>query len=209
MSELSKTALQEWISRRTSAIRQVYSVFDCLIEKGIEEVPDASTPTQMACMFHGADNRPSARYYPREGGRSDRIRCFKCSETWDAVSLYAKFRGVRFMDGLAELERRFHIKTPQRPEAAEFSEFIDRGSSYISNEWKNIPRVLDIAEAKLIRVRDRCGMDDFVKFCRVVDIVRYDFDKLGRGNADMFAILQKLFERMDEIGSLPDDLLDE
>lgn len=206
MADFQKTVLQEWISRRAWAVRRVYSAYDVLREKGIEDVPDETTPTQLPCMFHGQDNKPSARYYPRSGTKSDYVRCFKCRENWDCVNLYARFRGVRFMDALAELERRFRIKTPQRPDAADFMEPADRGSSYVSTEWRDIPRVLSLLERKVMRARDKCGMTDYVKFCRVLDAVAYDFDKEGKSTPDMQAILRKLQERVDEVSSIPNDL---
>lgn len=206
MDDLSKSAMQEWVSRRAFAVRRVYTAYDVLREKGIEEVPDESTPTQIACPFHGQDNKPSARYYPRSGNKHDYVRCFKCRENWDCVNLYAKFRGVRFMDALSELERRFRIKTPQRPEIGAFTDPAERGSGYVSAEWRDVPRVLSLLERKVMRAKDRCGMVDFVKLCRVLDAVAYDFDKEGKSTPEMAAILKRAQDRVDEVSSLPDDL---
>lgn len=199
MADLEKTATAEWISRRASAVRAVYTAYDVLQERGVEEVPDSTTPTQIPCPFHGADNRPSARYYPRTGLRHDYVRCFKCRENWDAVNLYAKFRGVRFMDALAELERRFGIKVLRRPEGPPIADPLDRGHAYVSDQWRDVPRMLTLLEGKVLRVRDRAGMTDYVKFCRVLDVVQFDFDKLGKGTPEMVAILHKLKDRVDEV----------
>src|SRR5271170_6588749 len=138
---MNDPVIKEWIQRRVAAVREVYSAYQFLTEHGVE-LPDESTAFQTNCLFHGADNRPSARYYPREGGRYDYLRCFKCRENWDCINLLAKFNGLRFMEALQDLERRFHIKIPRRPEAPEIVEPIDRDSNYVSDQWQDVPRVL-------------------------------------------------------------------
>lgn len=204
--ELERTSLQEWIQKRASAVRQAYTAFDALIEKGVDAVPDDTTPTQIPCPFHGADNKPSARYYPRAGGRGDYVRCYKCRENWDSINLFAKFRGLRFMDALAELERRFRIKIPRRPEGPEIVEPTERKADYQSDKWADVPRVAALCEAKLLRIRDKCGMSDYVKFCRVIDAVSYDFDRAQKASPEMSGALRKLMAMMDDVSALPDDL---
>lgn len=202
----SRTSMQEWVSRRVAAVRGVYSTFEVLTEKGIQEIPDETTPTQISCPFHGADAKPSARFYPAGSGRSyDIVRCFKCKENWDCISLYAKFRGLRFMDALVELERRFRIRVPRRPEEPETVDPVDRGASYVSDKWDDVPKVLLLLEAKLARLRSRASLSDYVKFCRVLDAVQWDVDKAaGKQNAEMVKVLKRLREVMD---SLPEDPL--
>lgn len=205
MMEIERTSLQEWIRLRANAVRDIYSAFDCLNEKGLgEAIPDQSTPTQIPCAFHGPDRKPSARYYPKSGSKHDYVRCYKCRENWDAIGLYAKFHGTRFMDALGELERRFRVHVPRRPEGPEIVEPADRGAAYVSDQWADVPRVVAILEAKLLRIRDRCGISDYVKFCRVIDAVSWDFDKLGIQTPEMAAALKKVMERMDETALLPE-----
>jgi len=206
MADESKTVVQEWVARRVAAVRDVYSTFDVLMERGIQEVPDKSTPMQISCPFHGPDNKPSARFYPAGSGRSyDIVRCFKCKENWDCINFYAKFKGLKFMDALVELERRFRIRVPRRPEAPEFTEPVDRGANYISDKWEDVPRTLTLLESKLTRVRDKVPLSDFVKFCRVLDVVQYDLDKAsGKQNPEMVKVLKKLREAMNSVG---DELL--
>ncbi len=197
--------VQEWIQRRIAAVRESYSAYRVLTEKNIE-VPDESTPYQIACPFHGADNRPSARYYPREGGKHDYVRCFKCRENWDCINLQAKFNGIRFMDSLQDLERRFHIKIPKKPDAPEFTDPVDRDSNYVSDLWKDVPRQLKMLESMLGRIRPKCGLSDYIKFCRVLDTVQWDFDKTNKSSPAMVDILKKLRDKMFDIVELPDDL---
>jgi hypothetical protein len=195
--ELAKTSIQEWIAKRASAVRDAYTSFSCLMEHGIDTVPDESTPTQLSCPFHGIDARPSARYYPATGGRSDYVRCFKCKENWDAINLHAKFKGLKFMDALQDLERRFRIRIPQKPEAPEIVEPIERKSDYVSDKWADVPRVLALLEKKLQRLRERSSLIDYVKFCRVIDAVQWDLDHNGgQQTPEMVLVLQKLKEKM-------------
>jgi hypothetical protein len=209
MADLDKTATSEWISRRANAVRAVYTAYNCVCENGHgEQLTDDSTPVQIPCFFHGADNKPSARYYPRTGVRSDYVRCFKCRENWDCVNLYAKFKGLRFMDALAALERRFSIKVLRRPEGPDIVAPADRGAAYVSAEWRDVPRVLAMMERRVLLVRDRCGMSDYVKFCRVLDVVQYDFDKVGKGTPEMVAVLHRLKDRVDEVVDLAEAMRD-
>jgi len=201
----SNPEIREWIARRVAAVRESYSAFSCLTEKGIE-LPDESTPFQVSCPFHGADNRPSARYYPREGSKHDYLRCFKCRENWDCINLLAKFNGLRFMDALQDLERRFHIKIPKKPDAPEIVEPTERDSHYVSDQWQDVPRMLKLLEGKLARLKLKCSMTDYIKFCRVLDAVEWDFNKVNKSTPAMADILKKLLIKMDEVMSLPDDL---
>ena len=210
--ELSKQLLRDWVRRRAAAVREKYGAYDALLELGVEGVVDDSTPVSVFCPFHPNKNTPAARYYPPSGRKHGYLRCFACKENWDSINLVAKARGKRFMDALLELERRYRIHVPKRPELPEFVEPADRGADYQSEQWADVPRVLIIMEGKLVRLRDRTGMPDYVRFCRVVDAVSYDFEKLGKSTPEMVAILRKLMGRMDETMVLsdmqdePDDL---
>jgi hypothetical protein len=203
--DLETTSLKEWIRLRANAVRDAYSTFDCLNEFGHgANLPDPGTSVQTQCAFHGVDNNPSARYYPRQRMRHDYFRCYKCRESWDSINLYGRFKGLRFMDALAALEKRFRVRIPRRPEGPEIVEPAERDHKYVSDKWADVPRVLAILEAKLARVRPKCGMHDYVKFCRVMDAVAWDFARVQSGTSEMAAVLKKLMDRMDEASELPD-----
>jgi hypothetical protein len=195
--DLEKTSVQEWIARRASAVRKAYTAYDALVENGIDSVPDQTTPTQISCPFHGKDNRPSARYYPASGSHSDYVRCYTCKENWDSINLLAKFRGLRFMQALSDLERRYGIKIQRHPEENLIDAPSERKSSYQSTEWNDIPRVLKLLESKLVRLRDKVAMLDFIKWCRVLDAVQWDLEHDGP-NESMSKVLQKLRNLMDD-----------
>ncbi len=203
------TAAQEWIQSRISVVESHYSTFDCLMENGYSEhVADESTATQIPCPDpeHGPDNRPSARYYPRSGGRPSHIYCFKCKFNASVVNLYAKFKGRRFMDALTDLERRFKIRVARKPDAPEFTDPVDRDSKYVSERWGDVPYVLGVLESKLKRLRDKASLADYVKFCRVLDHVSFDYDVLERSTPEMVSVLAQLRSRMHDASVVTDDM---
>lgn len=209
MGDPDTTALREWIARRANAVRDSYSAFQCLLDRGIDNVPDETTPTQIACPFHGADAKPSARYYPRTGTKSDYVRCYKCRENWDCINLYAKFRGLRFMDALVDLERRFRIKVPRKPDGPPIVEPADRKADYVSDQWYDIPRVLAMFETKLLRLQNQMGLVEYVKYCRLLDAIDYDFSKTGKPTDEMVSVLRKAMGRIDEVIEMNRALADE
>lgn len=202
--ELEKTSFQEWITERADNVRDKITAFDVLLENGEDSVPDPSTAVQIGCKFHGPDRRPSARYYPATHNRHDSVRCFRCKETWDSINLHAKFRGIKFMDALAELEKRLGIKVPRRPEFKVPESPSERDSKYISEGWNDVEVQLRLLEKKLARVKDKCGFDDYIKLCRVLDVVSWDYDYLGESNQQMINVLMKARSMMDEIYAIPD-----
>jgi hypothetical protein len=110
------------------------------------------------------------------------------------------------MDALTELERRFRIKIPRKPEGPTIVDPVDRGSSYVSDKWHDVPRVLALLEQKLLRIRDKCAMVDYVKFCRVIDAIRYDFDKTEKVTPDMVAVLRRAGSMMDDVAAILDNV---
>lgn len=192
--ELEQTSLSDWISKRVIAVESEYSVYDVLVEHGVELV-DQQISLQIACPFpdHGPDNRPSARYYAPGGGRPGALHCFKCKYHLTTVNLYAKLKSVKFMEALHELERRFHIRIPRRPESHTLEQPSERSSTYTSPQWSDVNRVIPILENRLVRLRQKIPMHDFVKFCRVIDAVRWDFEHAqNQSSPDMILALQKV-----------------
>lgn len=205
---MNKTSTQEWIARRADEIRKHYSAFQCLQEHGHGEMlVDEDTAIQIFCPLHSNVNTPAARYYPASGTRSDYVRCYRCRENWDAPNLYARFKGIRFMEALQQLERRFGVRIPRKPDAPDIEEPADKSSAdYLSPAWKDIPRILTILEKKLHRIRDKTPLIEYIKFCRVLDSVQWDFDiAKGVATEQMSVILNKLRTRMDEHSAGPEE----
>jgi hypothetical protein len=196
MPELVQTSHQEWIKRRVDAVQKVYSAYDALTEHGYE-IPDRHADFQLSCGFHGPDTRPSARYYG--SGTSPHFHCYTCKIHEYGVGLYARLKGLKFMDALKELERRFDIKIPKRPESHDFKDPTEKGYDYKSEAWSDVPRVLEMLEKKLMRLRGRVSLIDFVRFCKVIDAVQWDLNHNGnQATPEMVAILTKVKELMDQ-----------
>lgn len=196
---MDKTAFQEWVDERASVVRAQYSAFDCLQEHGFgNEIPDNTTPTQVSCPVHGPDNRPSARYYPSDGLRADYIHCYACKLHADAIQLYSKFKSIKWYEALKELERRFGIKVTKAPNGQPIEEPIDKTSSkYVSEAWNDVPKMLEMLEGKLLRIRDKVTMNDFIKFCRLLDLVRWDLDHTQQKvTPEMVEVLKKAHDKM-------------
>ena len=109
------------------------------------------------------------------------------------------------MEALSALERRFGVKVPKRPEGVPIAP-SDRGDGYVSEAWGDVPRVLVILEGKLKRLRDKCGMAEYVKYCRLLDAVQWDFDVLGKPTPEMVAVLMKAAAAMDDAAVRDDSL---
>jgi len=202
-----RTTDQEWVQERIKAVSERYDAFDALIESGMELVAKDVT-MQIPCPLpgHGPDNRPSARYYAADGSNPSHFYCFKCKERLEGIGMMARLRGMEFMRALAELERRFNVKIPRRPDA-KIDVPADKSGSYESQAWTDVPRVLIALEAKLLRLRDRVALLDYVKWCRVVDAVRWDLDHCGGiATPDMVLALMKLKSIMDNSGQNNADL---
>jgi hypothetical protein len=197
-SKESPAEIKKWVQARIAAVEEVYTAYDALTEAGVE-LNDRYTDMQVSCPLpaHGPDARPSARYYG--SSTKPHFFCFKEKESHNGISLYASLKGIRFMDALQELERRFHIKILKHPDGPAITEPADRDSTYVSNQWNDVPRMLAYLEKKLARLKPRCGFSDYVKFCRVLDAVSWDFDKSGKASPAMADILKKLMAKMDEV----------
>lgn len=205
---MERTESQEWIRSRADAVSKVYTAYDAMVELGHGDgLVDHDTAIQVSCPFHGVDARPSARYYPASGHRPDYVRCYFCKENWDSLNLFMKFKGLDFMTALRTLERRFEIKVPKRRDDASIAEPIDRSSiSFKSEAWQDVPRVIKLLEAKLLRLRDKTSLQDYVKFCRVLDRVLWDYNiSKGESNDAMIAVLPKLRDAMTAVPDLDNE----
>ncbi len=188
------------LKERITNVMKVYSAFDALTEGGINDVFDETVDTQMKCPWHGADNRPSSRYYYGGSKVRSHFYCFKCHMRLNSVSIFSKFNNIRFMDALKKLESRFGIKVKDRNEISVI--FKDKDHKYVSDKWSDIESLIVLAENKLLRIKDKCHLHDYVKFCRIIDNISYDFIKTQSGNQDMSKAMFKLFNMMNEIVEL-------
>lgn len=187
MSE--KTALQEWIRQRVDEVQEKYTTYDALTEFGIELI-DNLTDLQISCIYpqHGVDANPSSRFYGGPGKES-RFWCYKCKKMARSIDIYSQFKGLSFMEGLSKLESRLSIVPPKLKETS----FETR-----KEKVRTIPQRLKFLEEKLIRSRDKIPFIELIKYFRVLDAVRWDFEKEGKFDNSMFEILDKVESRVNE-----------
>jgi hypothetical protein len=184
---------QKWIKARVDAVSERYTTYDALIEAGVKLI-DRDTELQISCPWHGPDNTPSARYY---AGQDPHFHCFACKLHMRGIDIFAKLHGINFMQALSELERRFGIKVTESPET-DIKIPVDKSGVYESHAWSDIPRVIDMMESKLLRMKNHVSLIDYVKWCRVLDAIRWDLDHNGgHPLPQMATVLVKLRNAMD------------
>jgi len=163
---------KEWFKRRVDEVRKHISAFEILTTNGIDTIPNAVTATQISCPDpeHGQDVRPSARFYPKDGSRDsfDHVWCFKDKKKFDAISLYGISKSIGYGKALSELEKRFGIKVPKKDSSPEIRENK-------SDSWDDMERVLPIVEKRLLKIRDIAPKSDYIKLCRTIDEISWDF----------------------------------
>lgn len=179
----SKTEEQEWVQRRLKEVSKYYSAYHALTESGVD-LPDENTSYQILCPFHEDKHNPSGRYYVSSGRDGSHFYCFKCKLRLDGVGLYSRLKGKNFYDALSDLERRFGVKVPKRPESSGINP-SDRDSNFKSAAWSDVDRRLDILEKKLLRNRPKSSLPEYVKMCRHLDLARYLYKLSGEVTPDI------------------------
>lgn len=197
---------KEWFRSRVNTARSVYSAYRVLEENSSEEeLPDESSSFQRKCDFHGPDNKPSSRYYPREGRKHDRVICFKCKETWDSVALFGKFNGKSYSEALRIIEKRFHIKVSDKPEPV-FSTLHKLPDDYISSAWNDVPRVLSMYEKKIINQKNSMSLIDYCSLMSSIDGIIFDINRELIDDEQKNARCNEFIQLYYRITDKPDDL---
>ena len=94
--------------RRADRIRSDIPMARVLADYGYAVNPDGGDrEQQFPCDLHGdgRDGKASGRLYPS----SNSIYCFACGRARDAVALTMEKEGVKFIDALDKLERRYGL----------------------------------------------------------------------------------------------------
>jgi hypothetical protein len=94
--------------RRADRIRTAIPMARVLADYGYAVNPDGGDrEQQFPCDLHGdgRDGKPSGRLYPA----SNSMYCFACGRARDAVSLAMEKEGLKFVDALDKIERRYGL----------------------------------------------------------------------------------------------------
>lgn len=188
---------KEWVNKRVKAVSKHYGAFQALVENGVE-LADEETSTQLFCPFHDNTKTPAARYYSPSGSNGSHFYCFKCRDRLDGIGLFAKFKNLRYLEALSKLEKRFGISIPKVDLSSPIN-IKEKSENYRSDAWSDFDRVVDIYEKKLERIKPKCSCTEFVKYCRIIDEITYDFRSLGSANQDMYYAMRKAMDQMNDI----------
>lgn len=186
---------KEWFQRRVIEVRKHITAFEILSTNGINTIPNEVTATQISCPDpnHGPDVRPSARFYPKDGSKDsfDHVWCFKDKKKFDAINLYGITKNIGYGKALTELEKRFGIKVPKKDSSPEHVQ-----KSNESDAWDDLERVLPMVEKRLRKIREVSPMHDYIKLCRTIDEISWDFKhqilKEGAGKT-LKIVLDKIY----------------
>jgi hypothetical protein len=74
-------------------------------------------------------------------------------------------------------------------------EIKERSSSnYKSDNWNDISRIIPICEKRLLKIRDNVSLIDFIKYCKVMDTVKWDSERNIGKKEDMLKLLNHILE---------------
>jgi hypothetical protein len=154
--------------QRADRIREAVPLDGILADYGYDVVPSADREQQFSCDLHGdgADNKPSARFYPD----SSSWYCFACSRSRDAITTVMEKEGVSFGQACSILEKRAGL--PPLPWDASDEDAQSEDEVVIPSDPEPgmevaIPAVLNLIDAV---VRDReVTLDRVLRFYEAYD----------------------------------------
>jgi CHC2 zinc finger len=162
---------QDWYRVRIENICEHVSAADVLARHGVELRRKGAQAEQISCPFHGADAKPSAKYFPGDRDGRSQVWCFVCRERWDAIGLWKKFTGTeRFSEVLRQLERAFGLKTPAPPAD------LSQESASEDPLLVQAKRLFDLCENRLREHRGAFEMMQHLKLGQLLDHQRFFFD---------------------------------
>lgn len=175
------------------AINAAASLTDLLPEYGTE----LRTPTheeQISCPFHGSDRRPSARHYPD----TNSIYCFTCKKAWDPFRFMMEKKGMRFMEAIDYMGRRYGIDTSgltYNPDGTKTIKFVGakkKDKSVLSPEEKMMV-ACGILESKVVASRAVAPVPKYLDFVYLMSHLWC----MEPGNPEFVRIARKITEATD------------
>lgn len=178
---------------RADRVKRECDLGGLLQEYGYSVVPDSHREQQFACQLHGADNKPSARFYPQNNS----TYCWVCQKTRDPIAYVVEHEHVEFREAVQLLEKRMGLPSlpweePVRPKtvAQEIDDIARGGSSFdqvsdrVRHFLEGITRDRDLDAKKLVR------------FWELFDRVEYGVVREGWDDEKAIEVLQGLRERI-------------
>jgi len=164
-------AIQAWFKARVANIHSHISAADVLSRNGVSLRKSGGQEEQISCPFHGADKRPSARYFPEHGDSLSHVWCFVCHKRWDAVGLWKQFTNeTKFSTLLFTLEKAFGITAPEYNIAPSHEDEYDPLK-------EEVERLLEACENRLREYKGSFDMPAHLKVGSILDQIRFSLDR--------------------------------
>jgi len=186
-------SIWQWMKDRVENIHNQVSAADVLSHHGIALRKHGNQEEQFSCPFHGADKKPSARYYPQNKNGLSGVWCFVCREQWDAIGLWKKFNGeTKFSELLFHIEKAFGITPPE-------SHIPSMEDEYDPLQ-EEVESLFETCESRLQKERDQFDMKTHLKLGSILDQLRYAVERgalpLGEAKVCLERVLSKIGEKI-------------
>lgn len=164
--------MRAWLAARKENIHQRVRAADVLSRHGVSLKYHGDREEQFSCPFHGADNKPSVKYFIEENGEPSHVWCFVCQERWDCIALWKRFTGTsKYSTVLAEIERAFALTVPESG--------LPRGGGHraVDPELEQANDYLEQCERLLRLERERIEMPVHLKLGSILDQLRFAIER--------------------------------
>ena len=147
------------------AIKASLSLGDIMRSKG--QIRGLTEEEQFRCPFHGADNKPSARYY----SRTDSAYCWVCKKSWDVISYTQQSEEMSFPEAIKYLVKLGRVDLKKIPDV------LERNAENIHASRKTVKvssRGLETEKLKkaILLLRDRVPLQKYVKLVYAYLIIK-------------------------------------
>ncbi len=187
-------AILQWIQDRAEVVHANIEAHDILRNFGVKlKYGGSGHEEQISCPFHGKDNHPSCRVYPRDARSPSHSWCYTCQEWLDSIGMWRKFRGLdKYTHALTEIERAYGITPPEPPLVARKKE-----AEHTREELEDL---YDVTERRLFHARESFSMVQYLTIGSVLDRTKHQMDG-GNGSpetvrATLRAVLNKIGEKV-------------
>jgi len=146
--------------------------------------PQKAVEVQFRCPFHGADKKPSARYYrPTQSAY-----CWKCHKSWDVISFVMDKEGFSFVDAIRYIVNRYNVNISSIPDDPDIREKKQPKPAESSVTLLAIERKLQELRGKLI-------FEKYRAFCTAVIMARFAVSQ-GTNSVDMIKKIESKLEKI-------------
>jgi len=172
-----KLSKEEFFQYRIERVKDEVSLYDTMVDFGAEPRFE-DRASQMRCCFSGdhgktgRDNKPSARFYPGEEGKTANYYCWVCTpRSLDVIGFTQRAKGISFPKALRLLEAQHHIKYDEVELSADVAEEL---KGITSRRIEIDPQKLFVTCENLLRDnRQQIGMVRFIKVSYVLDKIYF------------------------------------